>query len=242
MDAGFVRELAAAFRRPDVVGLSLMVPEGWRRAEPPVATALELGTLTGLLDYVRANVDGLDLGRALVHVVSPESVVLCSFLEGETTAFRRQVFCHVTTALVGPPPLPFGRYVEAETFVVALQAGFVPTPDRENMLELIASIRESSVRDTLDTGVAQEVKTAKGVALLGRTAVPARVILQPWRTFREVEQPSSEFVLRLQGNPEGPKPHCALFEAQGGQWKLEAVQRIAAYLRERLQPAVPVVA
>lgn len=57
--------------------------------------------------------------------------------------------------------------------------------------------------------------------------------LQPYRTFLEVEQPASDFLLRLdkEGRP-------ALYEADGGAWKLEAKRNIAAYLCEQLADLV----
>lgn len=36
------------------------------------------------------------------------------------------------------------------------------------------------------------------------------------------------------GGDEKTPPSLALFEADGGAWELEAIQRVAAYLREKL--------
>jgi len=60
-------------------------------------------------------------------------------------------------------------------------------------------------------------------------AIKPRVMLTPYRTFLEVEQPTSEFLLRL--NDEG---EVGLFEADGGMWALTAKDRIAAYFEEKL--------
>jgi hypothetical protein len=86
------------------------------------------------------------------------------------------------------------------------------------------------VRETVDDTVGQEVKTARGVVMSERTKVPNPVLLAPYRTFREVTQPESLFVLRLRSG-DGDKPRCALFEADGGTWKLEAIQNVATWLR-----------
>ena len=59
------------------------------------------------------------------------------------------------------------------------------------------------------------------------------VVEQPYRTFLEVEQPASDFLLRLD---KGGRP--ALYEADGGAWKLEAKRNIAAYLGEQLADLV----
>ena len=50
-----------------------------------------------------------------------------------------------------------------------------------------------------------------------------------FRTFLEVAQPESEFILRLDSNGQ-----INLIGADGGAWKLEAVRSIAAYFDEQL--------
>jgi hypothetical protein len=59
------------------------------------------------------------------------------------------------------------------------------------------------------------------------------VELRPYRTFREIEQPASKFVLRVKRGGEGQKPGCALFEADGGFWKLEAIENIRKYIASK---------
>lgn len=53
--------------------------------------------------------------------------------------------------------------------------------------------------------------------------------LKPYRTFNEVDQPESEFLLRLS---EGGG--VALYEADGGAWKLQARRNVAEYLKNAL--------
>jgi hypothetical protein len=69
-----------------------------------------------------------------------------------------------------------------------------------------------------------------------RGEVKNPVMLQPYRTFREVGQPQSEFLVRLQS---GEKlPTVAVFEADGGSWQVEAIQKIVRFLRDGLQNEV----
>ncbi len=49
----------------------------------------------------------------------------------------------------------------------------------------------------------------------------------------EVEQPESKFVFRMRKGVDGPE--AALFEADGGAWKIEAMKRIKEYLEGQLQ-------
>ena len=68
-----------------------------------------------------------------------------------------------------------------------------------------------------DNGVTQTVEARKGIALKAREQVKPRVPLCPFRTFLEVEQPESEFLVRMREGGE-----IGLFEADGGMWKLDA--------------------
>ena len=86
---------------------------------------------------------------------------------------------------------------------------------------------------SVDNGISQEVSVRTGAVLKEQQTVQPIVRLQPYRTFLEVEQPASDFLLRLdkEGRP-------ALYEADGGAWKLEAKRNIAAYLGEQLADLV----
>ncbi len=75
----------------------------------------------------------------------------------------------------------------------------------------------------------QTVEAKSGIALTAAVEVRPYVNLQPFRTFLEVAQPESMFLLRLDN--EG---HVALIEADGGVWKLEATRNIAAYFEKNL--------
>ena len=57
--------------------------------------------------------------------------------------------------------------------------------------------------------------------------------LWTYRTFLEVEQPKSEFILRMeQDKYDGIA--CAIFEADGGAWKIAATKAIKDYLQFEL--------
>jgi hypothetical protein len=72
----------------------------------------------------------------------------------------------------------------------------------------------------------------RGIALVGTENIKPIVPLRPYRTFQEVEQPESEFLVRIR---EGKQENeIGLLEADGGMWKLAARQTVKAYLQERL--------
>ena len=72
-------------------------------------------------------------------------------------------------------------------------------------------------------------------------ALPNPVRLKPYRTFREVSQPGSLFVVRAKRADDGGLPKVALFEADGGKWKLEAIDNIRQYLTSKIAD-IPILA
>lgn len=244
MDRSYVEAMQEVTRRPMTEGGRVFIPSGWTEAPKKVHAvgAMVVHTLSGLVDYCTANRDQISLPDCMVHVKDPGRVELRHRLEGEDTEYRRHTYLVATTEMVGRCALTFGQYVDAETFYIALQTGFTAAGHRDDLLRLIASIRENSVREVVDSGVSQEVKTGRGVVLVGSTALPNPVELAPHRTFLEVEQPRSIFVLRAKDNPNGERPMLALFEADGGKWKLDAITNIAGYLRGNLPETAAVLA
>ena len=91
---------------------------------------------------------------------------------------------------------------------------------------------ENSI-STQDNGVTQTVEARQGIALKERVEIRPRVVLQPFRTFLEVDQPESEFLLRVDA-----EKGIGLFEADGGVWKLEAKKNIAAYFAKNLSDLI----
>lgn len=241
MNAEFVSELRNGLAGPKVVSVNgreqLVVPPNWsdKTRGTDEVPRLAINTLRGLTDYLESNVDDLQEEDLLVHVVDERHVELRSNVVTIDGDPRR----HLYVATEAPPASPyFGNLIDSEVFTVWLQTGFVQTPAREELIRLVASIRENSVKETVDDGVAQEVKTAAGIIFTERTKVPNPVALRPWRTFREVEQPESLFVIRMKSSGDGEKPKIALFEADGGAWKLEAINSIREWLSGKTQVAI----
>jgi len=67
-----------------------------------------------------------------------------------------------------------------------------------------------------------------GVTLKAEETLRPIVNLAPYRTFAEIDQVVSRFIFRAQGNENGAK--LALFEADGGRWRLDATAAIKSWL------------
>ena len=122
---------------------------------------------------------------------------------------------------------------DRETMLIQLRSLFLQTQDVAYLLELLSKMSDEEKVTSQDNGVTQVVEARKGVALKEQVEVRPRVKLTPFRTFLEVDQPESEFLLRV-----GDGGQVGLFEADGGVWKLVAKRSIVAYLEGRLKDLV----
>ena len=122
-----------------------------------------------------------------------------------------------------------------EKALIELRSLFIPGPGTEYLLDLLSRISEDSNVTSTDNGVTQTVEARQGIALKAMEAVRPRVNLQPFRTFLEVAQPESEFLLRVDKDK-----GVGLFEADGGVWKLEAKRNVAKYFETALEDLIEV--
>jgi hypothetical protein len=190
--------------------------------------ALEVRSLSGLVDYLISNFDGDQLSeQKMVHIISPTEVVAFSTFNRD---FERNEYIKAKAML---PEFRFDQWYDAETFNIKLQSAFVSNEDRSIMLQVVGNIKEENVRQVGDDGISQAVVAKTGVATQGNVLVPNSVVLAPYRTFVEVTQPESDFVFRMQNGP-----RCALFEADGGAWKLTAMRHIKEYLQAALEKEI----
>lgn len=197
------------------------------RVTLPKAAKLETTTLTSIVDYIRSNFDGKGKTNLLIQVESPNTVSLRSELRNDA---EREIFV-LSEALL--PTIQFDRFVDSERFNIMLQSSFVENEDRAVILRVVGNIKDETVRTTGDDGVSQAVTIKTGVAAAQNVLVPNPVILAPFRTFPEVEQPESKFIFRMKTGHDGPE--CGLFIADGGAWRNEAMESIKAYFRMNLE-------
>ena len=133
------------------------------------------------------------------------------------------------------PTVTMGRYMPYETAIIELRSLYIPNEGTDYLLDLLSSISNESAVTSSDNGVTQKVEARSGIALNSMVTVKPRVNLQPFRTFLEVPQPESEFLLRISERGE-----IGLFPADGGVWKLEATRNVAAYFEEALKNLIEV--
>lgn len=131
------------------------------------------------------------------------------------------------------PKLQLNTFIDLEAMNIHLKSCFVPAQQREDLIALLGNVQEEDVKTTTDDGFSQSVVAKTGIATVSNVRVPSIVKLTPYRTFLEVEQPESEFLCRLKNGPE-----VALFEADGGAWRLAARQNIKLFFQVELEELI----
>lgn len=194
------------------------------RVTEPVANALTVSTLTGLVDYIKGNVDKLK-GELLIQVKSEDEVRLYSPLNEDK---ERELYIKAEAIL--PNNVRYDQFIDTERFNIMLQSSFVDAGDKKALLQYTGLVQDENVKSIGDDGVSQQVTVKTGVASVGQAIVPNPVSLAPYRTFPEVEQPISKFIFRMQDGP-----RAAIFEADGGAWRNKAIKNIKEYLEEELK-------
>jgi hypothetical protein len=195
----------------------------------PMAEPIQLSTLESLVDYIKANVDnmGANIDECMfIHVVSPTKVKMYSCLDRNR---NREYIAEVTANV---PEFGFNRWIDHESFCIALQSKFLPNEDRALLLKFAGTVESGTIAEYGDDGVTQKATVKVGIAKKGEAVIPNPVELVAYRSFVEVEQPVSQYIFRMQDRN---GIQCALYEADGGAWKIEAMHRIKEYLESALE-------
>lgn len=196
------------------------------RAEP-----IMTGTLSSLVSYIKefSSRDGIDFSNYMIHISNPRSVSIVSNLTSER---RREV---IMTARPEVSTFQFGQYHEHENFIIGVKSMFADDPktDKNLVIQFAGTVTQGTVKEYGDDGITQRAQIKTGITTKQDAVVPSPCRLRPFRTFVEIEQPASEFVFRMREGRNGVE--SALFEADGGMWKLEAMKNIKTYLEDQFK-------
>lgn len=218
VELGYEKEMLVETEK----GLFSKVP--LTRVKFPKTETLQVSNLTSIIDFLKSNIDNQE-GRLLIQVVSPGEVKVLTPIGIDRD---REEILRANAIL--PDNFRYDSFIDTERFNIMLQAAFADKGDKALVLKFTGLIRDEAVKETGDDGISQKVTIKTGVASVSEAEVPNPVTLAPYRTFPEIEQVESKFIFRMQ---EGPR--AAIYEADGGAWKNEAMQRIKEYLIENLK-------
>jgi hypothetical protein len=192
----------------------------------PRPSTIQVASLKAIVEYLAANPDNIG-HDVFVHVLSPTQVEV---IGPEFGHFRQRDTYVKASCGALLPALTLNLVMDQEAFIIMIKSAFLDTPERKTVLDVASKISSKVEAELVDDGVGQTVNIQKSNNRVLPIELPPTVTLAPYRTFYEVEQPASEFILRVTDGP-GLK----LIEADGGAWKMQAVNSVQAWLENELE-------
>ncbi len=189
---------------------------------------LPLHSLDALVKLVRT--EAVKAKPPLYITIPDHLTVRCFGQPNEEARFFRQFYYEAHAADV--PGWDEKVQMGFEEAQIAMRTRFQETADTIYALKLLSDICCGAKVVYNDNGIATTVTTQKGVALQSNEQIRPIITLKPYRTFQEVEQPESIFLIRV--NERG----ITFTEADGGMWKLKARQTVKAFLEAELESLV----
>jgi hypothetical protein len=191
-----------------------------------VAETIILHSLDALVTMVKSEAAQIHKGLPIYIEAKSYNFVTCFLSVEADKGFMRQTLYSVTATDV--PGWKEDGEMGYEQALIAVRTRFQQSPDTEYLLRLLSSISNKAKLTFADNGVATSIVSEKGIALQQSEPIRPIVTMRPYRTFQEIEQPLSEFHIRIS------ERGIRFIEADGGMWKLDARKTIVAYLCEAL--------
>lgn len=186
----------------------------------------EVGGLDSLVKLIRTELHRVTT-PLFVQVDGPTTVnVFTTYREDYT---RDKLY----SASISLPRIDTEHYLSRDAAMIMLRSKFSPNDGVNYLLDLLSKIVKDDTSTTNDNGMTQSVTIRQGVQLKAKETVKPRVSLCPFRTFLEVNQPESEFLVRLDDDC-----NIGFWEADGGMWKITAKQNICDYFETELKDLI----
>lgn len=189
---------------------------------------LPLNSLDALVKLVRTEASEMDTP---LYITIPDHLTVRCFGQPNTAErYFRQFYyeAHATDVPGWAEKVTLG-FEEAQ---IALRTRVQETPDTLYAMKLVSDISLGAKVIYNDNGIATTITTQKGVALQTNEQIRPLIKLRPYRTFQEVEQPESIFLIRVSDRG------ISFIEADGGMWKLAARETAKRFLEEQLRQEV----
>jgi len=188
----------------------------------PSVDCLTVKTLKSFVDYTKNTIDTLP--KIMIVIESHKIVSLLSAFDEKYK--QREYFIQAKYDDIN---FNYNHNYSSGDFIIKLQTCFIKTETISSLMKVVGNIKEESSTQVKDDGVTQSVVAKTGIARVEEVDLPNPVKLKPYRTFLEIDQPESLFTLRMESGH-----RIALYEADGGMWKMQARESIAKYLKKEL--------
>ena len=178
-------------------------------------------TLLGLVEYCKNIKDD----TKFISVASPVEVNLFGGMDPDNDNIQ----FHYAKAQLPVKNFNFNAWHELEEFIIGIMGMFDETEDKDLILSILSNLANEHVVQNVDNKMSQSLQVKTGITTKSNSEIKNPVVLKPYRTFREVAQPSSGFILRYKN--QGSSLAANLFEADGGAWQLDAISNIKTWLK-----------
>ncbi len=182
---------------------------------------IQVNGLDSIVKLIKAEIEQR-VQPVFIRVVDPRRVEVFTSLD---TVEERD---YLYEAVCDAPDFREG-WRDHESAIIELRSAFVPNEGTDYLLDLLSRICKEEGVTSEDNGVSQTVSARRGISLKNYEKLRTRIPLIPYRTFTEIKQPESEFILRL-----GEDTKVGLIGADGGRWRMTAKEHIKAFFEEAL--------
>ena len=204
------------------VALDWADPEPWHAPD-----RVRLGTLSGLVLTLKANIDGWDLDKLMI-ICGPSEVEVKDVLQGEKKDRPGLVLAQYV-------PRNREKFHELDllNFRLAVSTSFEDDEERERLLSDCAAFRfeGADVREEGIDGAGMSVSDKRTAVAGGRHKIEDPVYdLMPWRSFPEAgQQVTVPYLLVIQGAAE-QVTNASLTDCGGGAWAAMAAAQVGQHV------------
>ena len=189
---------------------------------------LELNSLDALVKMVKT--EAVKMESPLYITIPTHQKVICYGQPRKNERYLRQLYYEANATDV--PGWEEKVSMDFEEAQVAMRTRFQNTEDVLYLQKLLSEISMGSKVTRNDNGVATTIVARKGIDLQEQATIRPILTLRPYRTFQEVDQPESTFLIRVDERA------IRFIGADGGMWKLKARQTIKEFLETNLSAEV----
>lgn len=230
MDGQAVREILES-ARPEITNLEgynyLKHRNGFTLVKPPKLETINCFSLNQIINLIREFVS-VDDSKLIVNVTNYHEVF--TILAKPNPVHEYNCLAATIFSLSADQ---FGKRMSQEDFIIELMTKFEDTPEREELLRLVSMIKSEKVSTSDDDGYSQTAGVRAGVTLVTERKVKNLWMLKTFKTFPEISQPEIPYILRLHQRGE-ETPQFALYDCDGGQWKVQVTLAVREFLKNRL--------
>lgn len=223
-----VKKAEEKFEKHEYEG-NLYVNKELHKVKPELCRSVGLSSLAALVDFTKTTV------KTNVEQFAFPLIIRATYgdIELNSSLDKNLDRNYIADAKPMLPDINFNRWMSMEEFIIQLQTCFVDTVNKNALISVVSQITENTTAVMTDDGMGQKITVSKGSGLKNEVGFNPIVRLKAYRTYQEIEQVESMYLVRVKDGGE-----LRIIEADGGAWKVEAQNRVSKYLREALSEEI----